>query len=222
MLIRTETSLIQAVEGSTKADEGSNGIEQALKQTKSHSKHPPKRGTLKKPTSRKADRLWEVDTVVTDPNSPLVNVSLHVSRKLLTYIIYDADVSRTVLMKEEAWTSLSLKQQKKLISMLPNAAAIEIGEDKESLPNILKAVLQSSAAMKADVRLFQEDLSAGRLEPEWQLMARRAMRRRACGDFDEFESKQRAEIWGVAKGEAELDGQRPEDRIKREKRSKKR
>src|SRR5215469_2449993 len=122
-------------------------------------------------------------------------------------------------MKEEAWTSLSLEQQKKLISILPNAPAIETAEGKESLPNILKVVLQSSAAMKADVRLFQEDLRAGRLEPEWQLMARRAMRRRANGDFDEFEKKRRAEIWGIR--EIELDGQQSEqDRIKGKKESK--
>jgi hypothetical protein len=124
-------------------------------------------------------------------------------------------------MKEEAWTSLSLEQQKKLISILPNGSAIETAEGKESLPNILKAVLQSSAAMKADVRLFQEDLRAGRLEPEWQLMARRAMSRRANGDFDEFEKKRRAEIWGIAKGDIELDGQQSEqDRIKGKKESK--
>ena len=122
-------------------------------------------------------------------------------------------------MKEEAWTSLSLEQQKKLISILPNAPAIETAEGKESLPNILKVVLQSSAAMKADVRLFQEDLRAGRLEPEWQLMARRAMRRRANGDFDKFEKKRRAEIWGIR--EIELDGQQSEqDRIKGKKESK--
>lgn len=110
-------------------------------------------------------------------------------------------------MKEEAWTSLSLEQQKKLISMLPNPPSIEPDESKRSFPNVLKAVLQTSAAMKADIRLFQEDLRAGRLEPEWQLMARRAMRRRANGDFDEFERKRREEIWGIAEGEIELDCQ---------------
>lgn len=125
-------------------------------------------------------------------------------------------------MKEEAWTSLSFEQQKKLISMLPNAPVIEIDEDKESLLNILKAVLQTSAAMKADVRLFQDDLRAGRLEPEWQLMARRAMRRRANGDFDEFEQKRRAEIWGITKEEIEIDGQLSEqDGIKGKKESEK-
>ena len=125
-------------------------------------------------------------------------------------------------MKEEAWTFLSLVQQKKLISMLPNAPSIETDEGKQSLPNIPKAVLQTSAAMKADIRLFQEDLRAGRLEPEWQLMARRAMRRRANGDFDEFEKKWRAEIWGIAKEEIEVDGQQSEqDGIKGKKESSK-
>ena len=125
-------------------------------------------------------------------------------------------------MKEEAWTFLSLEQQKKLISMLPNSPAMETDEGKQSRLNILKAVLQTSAAMKADIRLFQEDLRAGRLEPHWQLMARRAMKRRAKGDFDEFEKKRRAELWGIVKEDIELDGQPFEqDGIKGNKESKK-
>jgi len=86
----------EPVEGKTKADGVSNGIEQTPKQAKGRPKRPPKRPpkrrAMKKSASRKADRLWEVDTVVTDPNSPLVNVNLHVSNKLPRHIVYGADI----------------------------------------------------------------------------------------------------------------------------------
>ena len=84
MLTRTESSLSnEPLEGGAKADDVSDDIEQTPKQTKGRSKRPPKRRAMKKVASRKADRLWEVDTVVTDPNSPLASVNLHVSNKPL-------------------------------------------------------------------------------------------------------------------------------------------
>lgn len=140
---------------------------------------------VKSAAARKTDRLWEVDTVVTDSESPLVKINL-----------------QALLKKDEAWTSLSTKQQKKLLAMLPNAPTVEEDENG-NLPNVLRTRLDSSAAMKADVRLFQEDLKTGKLEPEWQLMARRAMKRRANGDFDEFERQRREEIWSEKQDESE-------------------
>jgi len=141
----------------------------------------------KSAAARKTDRLWEVDTVVTDPDSPLVAVNI-----------------QSLLMKDEAWTVLSKEQQKQLISMLPSAPTVE-PDPNGDFPNLLRATLQKSAAMKADIRLFKEDLSAGRLEPEWQLMARRAIQRRANGDFDEYEKQKREEIWGERNDESEAD-----------------
>lgn len=156
---------------------------------KGSAKATPAKKPVKSAKARKEDRLWEVDTVVTDRESPLVNITN----------------LQALLMKDEAWTLLSKEQQKKLISLLPNELTVE--EDKNcDLPNVLRATLQSSLAMKADIRLFQEDLQAGRLEPEWQLMARTAMKRRADGDFDEFERQSREEIWGEQQDELKENG----------------
>ena len=84
MLTRTETPQNnEIVEGDTKVHDISDDIEQTPKQAKSHSKRPPKHRAVKKSTSRKTDRLWEVDTVVIDPNSPLGNLNLHVGSKPL-------------------------------------------------------------------------------------------------------------------------------------------
>lgn len=146
------------------------------------SKGLSKPASEKKPTksaaARRKDRLWEVDTVVCDSNSPLVNIDLY-----------------ALLMKDEAWTSLQKDQQRTLIAMLPNAPVVEEDEDG-NLPNVVKARVERSDAFKADIRMFKEDLEAGRLEPEWQLMARRAVQRRANGDFDEYERQKRQETWG--------------------------
>lgn len=93
MLTETETPLYSGpVESGTKADDISNSDELTLKQTKGRSKRPVKSTATKKAASHKADRLWEVDTVVTDSNSPLTNINLHVSNKLLRYIVYQADI----------------------------------------------------------------------------------------------------------------------------------
>jgi hypothetical protein len=86
VLSQTEMPLNhESVEGGTEADDVSNGIEHTPKQTKGRPKRQPKRRATKKAASRKADHLWDVDTVVTDPNSPLANMNLHVSNKLLRH-----------------------------------------------------------------------------------------------------------------------------------------
>ena len=46
------------------------------------------------------------------------------------------------------------------------------------------------------VREFQEDLGAGRYEPEWQAQAAQAMEERARGDFDKYKDDQFEQFWG--------------------------
>ena len=46
------------------------------------------------------------------------------------------------------------------------------------------------------VREFQEDLGAGRYEPEWLEQAAKAMEERARGDFDKFKDDEFEEFWG--------------------------
>ena len=100
-----------------------------------------------------------------------------------------------LLYNEKAWTSLEREQQLKLISMLPNASLLG-WSDSEELPNVPKEFLKTNRSMQADVRLFQEDLRAGRHEPSWQRSAAEAMEMRASGDFDDWKERNREEFWG--------------------------
>ncbi|KAF2454387.1 Asx homology domain-containing protein [Lineolata rhizophorae] len=58
-------------------------------------------------------------------------------------------------------------------------------------PNLVRSV-----AFQSDVRLFQEDLLNGRLDPAWQKQALAAMERRARGDFDEWKERETEVFWG--------------------------
>ncbi len=49
---------------------------------------------------------------------------------------------------------------------------------------------------RLDCRNLQEDLRAGRMDPEWQRQAAQAMEERAAGHFDDFKEKEFEEYWG--------------------------
>jgi hypothetical protein len=76
----------------------------------------------------------------------------------------------------------------------------------ESLPNIPLQRLQSSSAFQTDVRQFQEDLRAGKLEPAWIEMAMNASARRKAGEFDDWKEKERERVWGFGSGEVVNEG----------------
>lgn len=46
------------------------------------------------------------------------------------------------------------------------------------------------------IREFQEDLSTGRLDPEWQAAAAEAMEERASGEYDAYKENKYEEFWG--------------------------
>jgi hypothetical protein len=71
----------------------------------------------------------------------------------------------------------------------------ELPEDVE-LPNYIRQELKRNNAFQADVRLFQEDLAAGRYEPKWLDDAQAAMEKRGQGHFDDWKEKNREEFWG--------------------------
>lgn len=56
--------------------------------------------------------------------------------------------------------------------------------------------LKYDADFRRGIREFQEDLSTGRLEPEWQAAAAEAMEERARGDYDDYKEKIYEEFWG--------------------------
>ncbi len=49
---------------------------------------------------------------------------------------------------------------------------------------------------RLDCRNLQEDLRAGRMDPEWQRQAAQAMEERAAGHFDDFKETEFEEYWG--------------------------
>ncbi len=79
--------------------------------------------------------------------------------------------------------------------MLPDTS-LPLLPEEAPLPNVPKEFVKSNNSFLADIRLFQEDLSAGRYEPQWQKDAKIAMERRAQGDFDDWKEKNREAFWG--------------------------
>lgn len=57
-------------------------------------------------------------------------------------------------------------------------------------------MLTSNSAFRADISMFQDDLSEGRLDPDWQRDGLVAMERRARGDFDAWKEKEVESFWG--------------------------
>jgi hypothetical protein len=110
-----------------------------------------------------------------------------------------------------AWTLLTPQQQRTLAALLPpaptaSARAAESsliasvappGAAAAALPNLALQRLRTSTAFQTDVRQFQEDLRAGKLDPSWIESASAASRRRAAGEFDEDKERMRAEVWGI-------------------------
>jgi hypothetical protein len=68
--------------------------------------------------------------------------------------------------------------------------------DDMPIPNIMRQVMQSNNSFQADIRLFQEDLAAGRYDPKWLEDAQEAMEKRAQGHFDDWKERNREEFWG--------------------------
>ena len=46
------------------------------------------------------------------------------------------------------------------------------------------------------IRMYQQDLAAGRYDPEWLRQAAEAMEQRANGDFDKWKENEFEEFWG--------------------------
>ncbi|KAL1641411.1 hypothetical protein SLS58_006113 [Diplodia intermedia] len=126
-------------------------------------------------------RIWKPDYLLQDPKSKLAK----------------ADVS-AILKDPRAWNSLSPTQQSIIISLLPNVPALapDPADPTASLPNIPQQMLSCNDAFRADISMFQFDLSEGRLEPDWQHDGLVAMERRARGEFDEWKEKEVEAFWG--------------------------
>jgi Asx homology domain len=101
---------------------------------------------------------------------------------------------RDILLHPTAWTCLTAAQQSHLISLFPNAATLAGGQPVADIASLLN--LKSRDNFRADCQKWQEDLKAGRLDPDWLEDAQMASDRRANGDFDEFERQEQEKVWG--------------------------
>ena len=104
-------------------------------------------------------------------------------------------LSKAVFKNERAWGILDSEQQRNLLAMVPKpprSPTEGIEQDSQSSRNIIL----SNSAFQSDVRMFQEDLADGRLQPAWLEKAHIAMERRARGDFDAWKEEETEKFWG--------------------------
>jgi hypothetical protein len=103
-----------------------------------------------------------------------------------------------MLLEGPAWTSLSVEQQVKLVSMLPDIAEnqqllsrIKAGETDDTRPQTFTI---SNDCFRTDVAKFQMDLRNGHLAKTWQAAAEQAVIERAAGEYDAWKAEE-AELW---------------------------
>lgn len=68
--------------------------------------------------------------------------------------------------------------------------------DQALAPKNPMPLLRHNQSFQTALRLFQEDLSAGRYDPTWLKNAAAASAKRAAGDFDEWKEQNREKFWG--------------------------
>ena len=92
--------------------------------------------------------------------------------------------------RPEAWDILSAQEQEELRSLLPQWTPY----DAAGRPTF--EFLRYDNHWRNGVRLFQEDIAAGRYEKEWIEAAEQAMKDRAEGKFDAWKEEQFEQFWG--------------------------
>lgn len=90
----------------------------------------------------------------------------------------------------ENWAQVSDEDKDFIRSLLP--PTVELNDDG-SIPT---EFWKYNPEFRLDCRNLQEDLRAGRMDPEWQRQAHQAMEERAAGKFDNFKEREFEEFWG--------------------------
>ena len=78
----------------------------------------------------------------------------------------------------------------------PHLKSATSGPDPAPAPKNPLPLLRHNQSFQTALRLFQEDLSAGRYDPTWLKDAAAASAKRAAGDFDEWKEQNREKFWG--------------------------
>ncbi|KAI4107859.1 MAG: hypothetical protein LQ339_002469 [Xanthoria mediterranea] len=120
---------------------------------------------------------YNLEQLLTSDKSKLIDIDLH---GMLADFFSDSD----------NWTQVSAEDKEFVRSLLP--PHVELAPDG-SIPNDF---WKYNPEFRLDCRNLQEDLRAGRMDPEWQLQAQQAMEERATGAFDNFKEREFEEYWG--------------------------
>lgn len=101
---------------------------------------------------------------------------------------------QALLTDPRAWDFLSAEEKASVTAGLPGHVNVETDEAGD--PSIPAAFLKYDNDWRNGLRLFQEDLGAGRLKPAWLKEAAEAMEARARGDYDKWKDEQYESFWG--------------------------
>ncbi|KAF2084354.1 hypothetical protein K490DRAFT_3391, partial [Saccharata proteae CBS 121410] len=122
---------------------------------------------------------WTPEHLLQNPKSKLAKVNLI-----------------NVLKNPKAWEVLSDAQKAGLVDLMSEGAKSKL-DGEEALGSALRSTdLVNDTAFRSSVALFQQDLSEGRLDPEWQEEGALAMEQRARGDFDNWKHNETEKFWG--------------------------
>ncbi|KAI4240071.1 MAG: hypothetical protein LQ352_007722 [Teloschistes flavicans] len=130
----------------------------------------------RKATNTKADS-WRLDELLTSQESKLIDVDLH--GKLAGFF-----------SDPENWAQVSDGDKEYIRSLLP--PNVELNDDG-SIP---LEFWRYNSEFRLNCRNLQEDLRAGRMDPEWQRQALQAMEERAEGQFDDYKEREFEAFWG--------------------------
>lgn len=139
-------------------------------------KPSPKKTTLsKRPGRPRASKIdhWDVTRLKTSPDSRLV----------------DTDLVK-LLANPDTWSHFTKEDLEEIGAKFPEH--VPRNEDG----SILTHWLRYDNDWRNGVRQWQEDLGAGRLDPEWQKQAAAAVAERAAGDLDKYKEDEFEEFWG--------------------------
>ena len=158
---------------------------------------PPSKRTSA-PRAAKVDRN-DPNWLVTNENSPLANEDLHVSEasiancqdrfsSIFCRLIMD---TKAEFADPKAYEGFTKEDWDDIRETLP--PDVPINPDGYSIPIDF---FKYNPDFRRGIREFQEDLSSGRLEPEWQAAAAKAMEERASGNYDAYKEDHFEEFWG--------------------------
>ncbi|KAH0556877.1 hypothetical protein GP486_005329 [Trichoglossum hirsutum] len=132
-----------------------------------------------KPTSRNnsMSQIWSEKSLFEGTNSILASIDLV---KLFN--------------EPRAWDILNAEEKHTLAASFP-ANAFDGSPDNPDA-HFRPGFLKYDNDWKSGIRMYQEDLSNGRYDPEWIRQAEKSMNDRSNGDFDAWKEKEYEEFWG--------------------------